>query len=146
MSFVLKARDLKRYDHAVTPHFVELQPDQTVDVLLDPMAWQHIAVKVNAGDVVHVRRVDLSYEARLLVLYSTSQSVKCCLSWEKDYSKDLAALDDTGKLSLFTISWKGPKGKYAIVHKERNEVAQDGFTTKEEAQEFLVKNIEKFAR
>jgi hypothetical protein len=105
----------------------------TKEDLLNPHKWRQIAKSqptLKTGSVIEVLREDMAFFATMLVVGKVMDEVFLKFI-------NFVALEDEksnpSKESDFSIEWKGPIRKFAIIRKSDNSLRKDGLASKEEA-------------
>lgn len=123
----------KRSVNYVTP-----ENGTTLEEVLAPEYWVHVARQMRAGSKIEVLAQDGSYYAELLVLSTENLSAKVDLLFSKVYEKTSVAdiesdghiIRFAGAVKLHQVLRKGKSGDETVV-------LQEGFRTKKEAQAYI---------
>lgn len=111
----------------------------TVEDVLKPEYWAHMAALMNPYDHIEVRVDDGSWVAYLLV-------TACDRTWAKvKLDRKLELVDDvsTPEQSIrHRVEWKGPQLKWCVIRVSDSERVQSEMASKEVANEWL-RNFEK---
>jgi hypothetical protein len=114
---------------------VVVPAETTVEDLLNPIFWSHVAGSTFHGDMnfVLVHWEDRSQLAELYVrqYYSTSAKMELLKHYEFDKSDVLIVPDK------YEVKWTGPHTKFRITRKEDNQIIQDGFGLRDDAVKFI---------
>lgn len=116
---------------------VFVPPETTVDDLLNPVFWAHVAGSTFQGKInyVDVHWDDNSQLCRIYVRnYNNSAAQMELLDhWDFDKNTTLDVPDD------YIITWSGDQTKYRVIRRSDNQVIRDGFVAKPEALAFIEK-------
>ena len=106
------------------------EPHHTIEDILKPGYWSHMAAQMVPYDHIEVRAEDGSWVAYLLVVQSDRLWAKVVLT-----SKiDLVSADEMPSATpQHKVEWKGPQRRFGVVRTDDSEVVRDGFQTKDEA-------------
>lgn len=108
----------------------------TINEILDPQYWAHVAANFKPHDIIEVIPEDGSWYARLIVLTNARLWAKVFLLQKADLEKALAdtpATDD----ETHEVKWMGAIEKHAVIRKADKALIKGGFTTKLEAHTWL---------
>ena len=134
----LRPSGMRRAEHARTSYFVSPPPTADYDAVKEPIYWTHVASQLRPGDMIEVWPEDRSYWALLLVTGTGDNTAKV---EELVFRKIIDAADDNfTPLAGYRVDWRGPNGRYAVVRDADKSVIQGNFTTKEEAQTWMIQN------
>lgn len=134
---------LKKGEHSRAVYFISPAPTVAYEAVLEPIYWKHVASGLRPGDQIEVWPEDGSYWALLLVSAAGDNFAKV----EPLIHRQIENAVD-GEASLiegFTISWRGPNGKFAVKRDKDNNIIQSNFRTKEEAQTWMIQNKRQLA-
>jgi hypothetical protein len=97
----------------------------------DPAYWAHVANKLRAADIIHVRSDDSAYYARLYVRSVEKMAANVIVLEFHDFSNlvEMPASID----AEYRVEWAGPHHKFRVVRLKDNMAVQTGFLTKEAA-------------
>ena len=106
----------------------------TIDDILKPGYWAHMAAKLTAFDHIEVRAEDGSWVAYLLVIQADRLWAKVVL----DHKIDLVSAEEMPSTSPeHTVEWKGPHRRFGVVRVSDQELIRADFHTKEEASQWM---------
>lgn len=124
----------KRHDWVVDAEF-----GTTVEQLLEPSYWSHVAVRMVPGDHVEVRAEDFSWVAYLVVHYAERTYAKVVI----DRVVKIADSTEIPVVSIkHKVEWKGPHHKFAVIRISDAQMLHSGCKTRGEADDWL-RNHEK---
>lgn len=136
------------------PRFSEAEYKRTVWVattegetkrehLTNPAYWAHVAAKMKPYDHIEVRSDDETFWAEYLVL-------ACDRTWAKVQELRYIVLNKPATEQKedpdFTVEWKGPHRKFAVVRKMDNAIMKEEFTNRTEANIWLTSYRQSMAR
>lgn len=118
----------------------------TADDLVLPEFWGHVAHRMGEGDLIHVRCVDNSFYAELLVITATKKDVTRD-GLEVDRAKvELLRFLPLGRevapeTGALTVEWRGDSDRWVAVNKKTNEPLKTHFPDRESAQKWINKSF-----
>lgn len=117
----------------------------TLDEMLAPEYWAHVAQKVNPHDLIEVVPEDGAFFARLFVVSTQKLSMKVAKLEYVEFST--TAIAETAKVKdEFECKWSGPAAKWRVHRKADNSLATtDSFASREDAETWLGINIKSLA-
>lgn len=121
-----------------------IRPEEgvTLDQVLDPAYWAHVAVSLKKGDLIHVLPDNDAYFAELLVMSSQKLTAKVALLRAISLNGDVQVpAEDSG----FELKFRGPSARWSIIRKSDREVIKEQMSTKEEAASELEAYLKAFA-
>lgn len=126
--------DAKRHDWVVDAEY-----GVTLEEVLQPSYWSHVAPRMVPGDHIEVRAEDFSWVAYLIVHFAerTYANVVVDRVVTIDKAQDLPAVSIKHK-----VEWNGPHHKFAVIRISDSQMLQSGFTTRGLADEWM-RNHEK---
>lgn len=125
----------------IRTHYVIVpEAGTSLEDLLDPIYWSHVARRLRPLDILEVHAEDGSYFAELLVR-NTNQLNSAKV--EVLRSKEFGVAED--EEDEFSVKWKGGHAKYAVIRRRDKAVMQDGFANKEDAATWLGTNLSSLA-
>jgi hypothetical protein len=133
---------LKKGEHSRAVYFISPAPTVPYDAVLEPIYWKHVANGLRPGDQIEVWPEDGSYWALLLVSSAGDNTAKVEALIHKQIT---GAVDEASLIEGYSISWRGPNGKYAVKRDADNNIVQSNFRTKEEAQTWMIQNKRQLA-
>jgi len=108
---------------------VNAEPGHTIEDLMKPGYWAHMAQQMTAYDHIEVRAEDGSWVAELLVVQVDRMWAKVVLKSKFDFT----VTEDPEELNQHVVEWKGPQHRFAVIRTSDREKIKDGFQNKEEA-------------
>lgn len=126
--------EAKRHDWVVDAEY-----GMTVDQILEPAYWSHVAAQMTPGDHIEVRAEDFSWVAYLIVQYAEKTYAKVVI----DRVVRIEKSDELPAVSIkHKVEWKGPHHKYAVIRISDSQMLSSGHKTRGEADEWM-RNHEK---
>jgi hypothetical protein len=102
----------------------------TFDEIMAPGFWVHIADRLRPTDEIVVHFEDGSGRLDLQVLSSGRNWASVGLIAKSDFNAPALA---HGADATFTVKWRGPHSKWAVIRTADNDVIRDKFETEENA-------------
>jgi len=127
-----KQAEFERVEHRVYP-----EVRHSVEDLLRPEYWAHIAPRFTSGDMIEAVWEDSSRYAQLYVLRAELDLVSVALLYKVDLAKTPSTRDFSEE-EFYEVKWKGPLHKFTVVRKSDGKELAKEFKTKHEAEEFIV--------
>lgn len=123
-----------------TRYRVEVDRGTTIEQVLHPMFWAHVARRLHPHDMISVTTDDNSLWAELLVLSVGKERAFVAVIKTIDINAEIdKLLQVEGAIEIDGIvpkvEWKGPKAKYCVIRGDT--IVQQGFATKAEAAAWL---------
>lgn len=109
----------------------------TIDDLLTPAYWVHVAQRLTERDMIECWWEDGSRYAVLRVLKKTRTSAHVYLESEHDLQKALDSANIADELARYEVAFNGPGNKYRLVRKADRALIRDGFDTPDAALRWL---------
>lgn len=123
--------DIKRNDH-----IVDAEVGTTIDDILDPAYWAHLAPEFHAFDTIEVRGEDGAWIAYLRVIFAERNYAKVVMERPVFYiEQNREIANDSRK---HHIEWKGPHNKFAVIRNSDEQMVQSTFKTREEATTWMI--------
>ncbi len=126
-------------EYRVQDWFVTPEIGTNVEDMLNPEYWAHVAGRMKPLDNIEVYAEDGSFFARLIVLSCNRVQANVQLLFAHKLGGDEAvdvtkSVDDSNSLEY---GWGGPVGKHRVVRKSDKQIIKDGFTSKQEALDYI---------
>ena len=105
----------------------------TVEEMLKPEFWAHVAAKFRPGAKIEVRPVDGAYYSELIVK-------SCGPTWAQVVPLFTIALDvasSTSDDNKFEVAFKGPKNKWSVIRKADNQYMKVGLGSRDDANRWI---------
>jgi len=116
--------------HYRTHYAAVVDENTTIEDLTREDYWSHVAMRLRQMDVIDVLAEDNSFYAELLVLQAGTGFAKVMLLREVKLDESLT---DEGADERFSLVWKGPHRKWAVMRNSDKEILRDTFVSKEQA-------------
>ena len=121
---------------------VNAELTHTIDDILRPGYWAHMAQQMQPYDHIEVRAEDGAWIAELIVVETDRSWAKVILT--RKY--DLVPTESLPEAEpLHKVEWKGPQHRYCVIRLSDGERVQSEFKTKEAAAEWM-KNHERIVQ
>jgi hypothetical protein len=125
-----------------TVYFVKPEMGTTVNDMLAPEYWTHVASKLKSLDRIEAVAEDGSWFADFIVLHGGAVSAKVVLLHRVQLETvDPAAMET----ETHEVKWRGPVVKWSVVRKSDGLVLKDGFPSKADAAEHMARHIRAMA-
>jgi hypothetical protein len=136
---------MKEADYACERWFVSVPSGTAAKDLLDPTYWRNLGDKLKP--LAHVTAVteDSTWHATFLVVAAQRLWAKLHMLSYTDLSAtkaDTPLTDDQN----YSVEWKGPLGKFAVIRKSDAATLKDGFTTMLEGHQWLDGHLKAMGR
>jgi hypothetical protein len=122
--------------YAQNTWFVTAPPHTKVEDLLEVEYWRHVGDKLKPFDEIKAITEDGLWYARFLVVSCDRVWAKVKLLEQHDLSVDMKEIPLSSN-DNYSVKWKGPIGKYAVVRKSDGSVLKDGLTTQLDGYQWL---------
>lgn len=133
-------RVLKQEDVAATNWRVTAPAGATVEAMLNPASWVHMARRLSPRDRIEVMPEDGAWMADFVVLYKDTVGASLFLLQKWDLTKVTVESKDD-----YFVKWQSPATKYAVFRASDKTVVKNGFETEAQAQEWKLTNLVKKA-
>lgn len=132
----MKGREFENQDHCAT-----VEDGVTLEHLLQPEFWSHVAPQMRPYDEISVRVDDGTYYARLLVLSVGRNWAKVhVLEVHQLTAKDVD-MTQAEAFDGFEVKYRGPHCKFSVIRKKDNALLQEKMGSKAEAQAWLAQHV-----
>lgn len=125
----LNRTQLKQASYARNEFHVTTGAGSTIDELLNPLVWAHVANQMKKFDLVEVVCEDGSYYAELLVTKAKGPEIALAILRHVNLAETDTSSADLGD---YEVKFRG-KAKWSIVRKNDKVVIKDGFDSKDAA-------------
>lgn len=143
----IQSGSLKLAEHVRAVHVVIPPEGTTVEDLLKPEAWAHVAHELATGSRIEVVPESGEWFAELYVVEAKRQWAKVVLLRKVDLAPLLvqgeSAPQDTEE---FYAKWSGPISKFRVHRKKDKEVIRADFATAEDANLWIAEHKKSLAR
>lgn len=122
-------------------HFfiVDVEVGNTLEQVMDPAYWAHVAVNMDPFDHIEARWEDGSQIAHLVVYACERHYAKVVLDRLIKIEANAARGEPAAK---HKVEWKGPHHKHVVIRTADSKVVQSGFKTRFDAETWM-RNHEK---
>lgn len=111
--------------------------DTTINDVLKPDFWAHVAAKLHNTDIIEVCPEDESWFAQLIVRSASRLHAKCAVLRHQSFNADKKTAEPEGP---FSIKHNGPKAKWCVIRRVDKALVKEGFASKEEAAKWTEDN------
>jgi TusA-related sulfurtransferase len=118
---------------------VNVLPSTTVEDLVNPNFWTHVAMKLRPGDMIEVLSDDKAFCAKLVVRSARRLDATVSLV----YWKDLEIADVSQIASEYEIVFRGAKSRWSIL--KGSDVLKSCFDTRNQAEAYLADHLKAIA-
>ena len=119
-------------------HVVEAEIGVTVDDILEPSYWSHLAPEFAPLDKIEVRAEDGSWIANLRVLYAERNYAKVIL--EGPIFQIGEAVETANPKAKHTVEWKGGVLQYAVIRKADQQMVSSKHKNAADANAWMVEH------
>ena len=116
----------KRHDWVI-----DIEPKLTLDEILEPAFWAHVAPSMEPLDKIEARWEDGSMVANIRVLYCERTYAKVALIDKEQYGEIATEVPESSL--KHRIEYKGTTLKHAVIRNSDNAVVQSGFKERTQA-------------
>ena len=121
--------EFKRHDWVV-----DVPVGVSVEQLLDPAFWAHVASQMDPFDHIEARAEDGSWIAYLVVRICERNYAKVSIDRVLEFSDQVAEAPVSTK---HKIEWKGPHHKYVVIRLADSQAVQSGFKSRYDAETWM---------
>jgi hypothetical protein len=114
---------------------VNAEEKTTVQDVLNPGYWAHMAAQLQPYDHIEVRLETGEWALELIVLSVGRNYAQVFLAHKYDFAEVDPTRDDIG--ITHKVEWKGPQKKHCVIRLSDSAVIQDGFSAKVDANQWL---------
>ena len=114
---------------------VDAEEGTTIEDVLNPAYWAHCAAQMSVFDNIFVRLETGEWMVHLIVLQTGRNYLRAHLAHQYDFTN--ADTSTPANAITHVVEWKGPVKKHVVIRKADGAVIQDGFSGKNEAQQWL---------
>lgn len=134
---ILDPQRMHLAEHSRQDWVVNVEAGTTVEDILEPAYWSHIASSMEPFDRIDARMETGEWLLELIV-------VECGRNWARVHlakKHELQAVVAEAPPALkHRVEWKGPQHKHVVIRLADNEVIQSGFSDKAAAQQWLAQH------
>ncbi len=146
----LPPSDLKSAEYIRHVHHVVTQPEVTIDDVLDPAYWAHIAERLRPMSKIEVVFADYTRYLELIVLSSGRLWAKVAILNDVDLVQDLEDSDQLREASDledadYFVKYH-PTQKYTVYRKSDKQAISKSHASKKEAEAWIDQHIKALAR
>lgn len=136
----MKPTKLQLAEHTVIVYAHSPEVGVTLDDLLKPEYWSHVAPQLRAGHRIEVMAGDGAWWAMLLVRATgRHEAVVQALQFVElgEQAAEISATD-----MPYEVKWGGPSRKFRVVRKSDGAVIKDEFAVREHADRWLKNHLQ----
>jgi len=122
--------------HKRNVYFITPADGTTLDDVLDPLYWSHVAQRLRPTDLVEVHAEDGSFFAELFVREAGRQQATLVPLRVVEFEK----LKQEPSREGFTAAWKGPHHRWCVVRLADGALIKTECGSKDEAMQWLASN------
>ncbi len=138
----MKPTRLPQANHVIISYAHTPEYGISIDEVLKPEYWSHVAKSLRPGYVVFVTAADMSWRAELMVRDVTRNEA---LMGVVSHVKFGAAVDLDVDEMPYELKWRGPARKFSVLRKTDGDILKDEFPTKELASEWAKNHMKAMA-
>jgi hypothetical protein len=122
-------------DHKRQDWVVDAEEGHTIEQVLDPMYWAHVAPRFSLYDRVEVRVDTGEWMLELIVIQTGRNFARVHVAAKHDFTASASAAP---KQSIkHKVEFKGTHKKYCVIRIADSALLQEGLQTREQANEWL---------
>ncbi len=114
--------------------FVHAEVGVTLEQILEPSYWAHIAPKLTAYDEIRVITDDEQWVAYLLVLFAERNFAKVKVDRVIKIDENAVSEYQSDKLK---VDWKGAHQKFSVIRLSDSKIIHSGCKTRDEATQWM---------
>lgn len=115
---------------------------QTLDAMLAPIYWAHVAAQMTPGDKIEVRAEDGTWYAELYVVDRGRNWARVAPIFRVDLVADLG--ETPVEAAEYAVRWRGPHARFSVVRLKDGAVVKEGML-KDEAERYLRSHVKAMA-
>lgn len=127
---ILNPKNMGLSEHRRQHLVVDAEEGTTVEDVLDPQYWAHVAAEMEPYARVEVLLETGEWMLELMVINRGRNWAQMHLLHKHDLQERSETMPVAQK---HRIEWKGPQRKHAVIRIADSQVIQDGFSSKQEA-------------
>lgn len=131
---------LQAAEYARSNWFIRADPEVSMEEVLDPKFYTHVASKMKCGDRIEVLADDLTWHVDLIVVNVEKVSIKVV-----PLAVNKLVKDEPSEFPDYTIRWAGESAKHRVIRKSDRAVLKSGFATASDAADWLREHLKKEA-
>ena len=128
-------RQIQQAEFARTVWVVKPEPGVTLEQLLQPESWAHVAKSLKPGDLIDVLSADNEWYAELFVRSADSNEVKVAVLKHYTFGDAKAVVD--GEVE---VKHRGEAKKWSVLRKSDRAVLVEGLETRGAAEDWVKAN------
>lgn len=128
-------RQIQQAEFARTVWVVKPEPGVTLEQLLQPESWAHVAKSLKPGDLIDVLSADNEWYAELFVRASTDNETKLAVLKHYVFSESKPTVD--GEVE---VKHRGEAKKWSVLRKSDKAVLVEGLETRGAAEDWVKAN------
>lgn len=139
----------KSADHYHNYWCAALAAEHTIEDVLKPEFWSHIAGSLKPGDLIRIQPEQNDFYAIVIVMAAQRGFAKVKIIDFVDLTKPTAIVSGSDSAVLtdaddtpppgeeYIVAWKGPQHKHVVIRKSDNVRLKEGFSEKAAAEQWL---------
>lgn len=114
----------------------------TLDAVMQPEYWAHVAHMLRPGYCVILTAADMSWRAELMVRAASRTEALMGLVSHAEFG---AAADVAPDNPDYEIKWRGPARKYSVLRRSDGAVVKEDFQAREQAAQWIKNHLQAMA-
>ena len=131
---------LRTMEHSVSRYHHTAEIEQTLDDVLTPEYWTHVAKLLRPSDEIVVNAADRSWRAELLVRDTSRTAASVALISHAKFDTPAAPLQAEEGSGL-APNWGGPTWKWRAIRVADGETIKHGFQSKNDAIQWIQNHV-----
>lgn len=121
-------------------HRVKAAETDTIDDVLAPDYWTHVAQKVRVGDKLEIFPEGGAWYVEALVVSSSNIHLKLVALTKVQINEPVKKAEKNDEKKPFTVEFKGPQRKWSVIRTSDKSYVKEGFEDKDDAIDWLKAN------
>lgn len=137
---LVRAMEVSRFrecDYERTVYVATAFEDTTVEDMLDPKYWVHVASKMKPWDRIEARANDGTWWAEFMVLESGRAFARVVLMRQQNLTTTDVAQSQIAAFTDYKVLHRGPHCKWSVIRVSDKHVLHEGEGTKDGAENWL---------
>ena len=123
----------KRHDWVV-----DIDPSRSIDEIIDPEFWAHVAAQFDPLDTIEARWEDGSRIVHIRVRYCERTYAKVKVTSVEELGDVISEIPASSR--KHRVEWKGPVLRFAVIRNSDSMVLQSGFKERSVADSWLIEH------
>lgn len=133
------------HEFAIDQHCVTAEEGTTIEEILDPAYWSHVAPRLKPYAEITIRTDDGLWWAKLIVLVAGKTWAKVKVIQHVPLSTSDVDQTAAENIDGYEIKWRGPLCKWSVIRSRDHQLLTEKHETRGEAQGWLSEHIKAIA-